>query len=101
MSYTKEYLEIGNGYYIIDLESLSTFVGLTIETTKEGEEDKTYEKQIDVSRYEMVKFMLEIIFAENEEIDNKMGMAGLHSSSTSFKLAFNSLLHHNILKEVE
>jgi len=101
MPYEKEYLEIGGGYYIIDLEGLSRFVGLTIETTKEGEDDKTYEKQIDVSRYELVKFMIEIIFAENEEIDNKLGMAGLHSLSTPFKLAFNSLLHHNILKEVE
>ena len=100
MSYEKEYLEIGGGYYIVDLEGLSKFVGLTIETTKEGEDEKTYEKQIDVSRYEMVKFMLEIILTDTEEIDNKMGIAGLHSLSTPFKLAFNSLLHHNILKEV-
>ena len=100
MPYEKEYLEIGGGYYVVDLESLSKFVGLTIETTEQGEDEKTYEKQIDVSRYEMVKFMLEVIFTDNEEIDNKLGISGLHSLSTPFKLAFNSLLHHNILKEV-
>lgn len=100
MSYEKEYLEIAGGYYTIDLIKLAEFVGLTIESGDEDEEAKQYEKQIDVSKYEMTKFMLEIVFSSGDEIDDKMGIAGLNSLPTSYKLAFNTLLYHNILKEV-
>jgi|19_taG_2_1085344.scaffolds.fasta_scaffold03282_5 hypothetical protein len=100
MSYEKEYLEIAGGYYTIDLIELSSFVGLTVKADKEGDKEIEYEKQIDVSKYEMTKLMLEIIFSNSEDMDNKMGIAGLESLSTSYKLAFNTLLYHNILKEV-
>ena len=99
MSYEKEYLEIAGGYYTIDLVLLSEFVGLTIKA-KEDEVEQAYEKQIDVSKYEMTKFMLEIIFTNGDEIDDKMGITGLGSLPSSYKLAFNTLLYHNILKEV-
>lgn len=100
MSYEKEYLEIAGGYYTIDLVELSSFVGLTVKADKEGDKEIEYEKQIDVSKYEMTKFMVDIIFSNGEEMDNKMGIAGLESLSTSYKIAFNTLLYHNILKEV-
>ena len=99
MSYEKEYLEIAGGYYTIDLFILSDFVGLTVKVN-DDEEEQSYEKQIDVSKYEMTKLMLEIIFSNGEEVDDKMGIAGLGNLPTSYKLAFNTLLYHNILKEV-
>ena len=101
MGYGKEYLEIGGAYYIIDLNTMSNFVGFTNEIIKEGTDKKIDEKQIDISKYEMVKLMAEVIFTNNELIDDKMGITDLHSLSTPYKLAFNSLLYHNILKEVE
>ena len=101
MRYDNEYLEIGGSYYIIDLHELSRFVGFTLETIKEGTNEKIDEKQIDISKYEMAKLMVEVIFTNNEVVDNKMGMAGLNDLSIPYKLAFNSLLYHNILKEVE
>ena len=101
MSYEKEYLEIGGAYYIIDLNTMSNFVGFTNEITKEGSGEKINEKQIDISKYEMIKLMSEVIFTNNEIIDDKMGISGLHTLSMPYKLAFNSLLYHNILKEVE
>ena len=48
----------------------------------------------------MSKFMLEIVFSSGDEIDDKMGITALNSLPTSYKLAFNTLLYHNILKEV-
>jgi len=100
MGYEKEYLEIAGGYYTIDLVELSSFVGLTVKADIDGDKEIEYEKQIDVSKYEMTKFMVDIIFSNGEEMDNKMGIAGLESLSTSYKIAFNTLLYHNILKEV-
>ena len=101
MSYEKEYLEIAGVSYTIDLIKLADFVGLTVECENSDEEGKHYEKQIDVSRYEMSKFMLEIVFSNGDEVDDKMGITGLNNLPTSYKLAFNTLLYHNILKEVE
>jgi len=100
MSYEKEYLEIAGGYYTIDLVVLSEFVGLTVKAKEDEEEEQSYEKQIDVSKYEMTKFMLEIVFTNGDEIDDKMGITGLSNLPTSYKMAFNTLLYHNILKEV-
>tara|TARA_Y100001937_G_C7052502_1_gene299820 strand:- start:677 stop:979 length:303 start_codon:yes stop_codon:yes gene_type:complete len=100
MSYEKEYLEIAGVSYTIDLVALADFVGLTVKSEEDEEEEVKYEKQIDVSRYEMSKFMLEIVFSSGDEIDDKMGITALNSLPTSYKLAFNTLLYHNILKEV-
>ena len=99
MSYDKEYLEIAGGCYVVDLIEFSTFVGLTIKIGKDDNEEIEHEKQIDVSKYEMTKFMLEIIFSNGDEVDDKMGIAGLENLPTSYKIAFNTLLYHNILKE--
>ena len=56
--------------------------------------------QIDVTKYEMYREMIGSLLSYNEQIDNKMGMVGLNSTSTPFKLSFNTLLVKGILKEL-
>jgi hypothetical protein len=48
----------------------------------------------------MYREMIGSLLSYNEQIDNKMGMVGLNSTSTPFKLSFNTLLMKGILKEL-
>jgi hypothetical protein len=56
--------------------------------------------QIDVTKYEMYREMIGSLLMYNEQIDNKMGMVGLNSTTVPFKLAYNTLLMKGILKEL-
>ena len=56
--------------------------------------------QIDVTKYEMYREMIGALLMYNEQIDNKMGMIGLNSTTVPFKLAYNTLLMKGILKEL-
>lgn len=58
--------------------------------------------QIDISKWEILKLMLEVIMSNQNEVDDKLGMTGLNNgTSIPFKLAFNTLLRYDILKEEE
>jgi hypothetical protein len=58
--------------------------------------------QIDISKWEILKLMLEVIMSSQNEVDDKLGMTGLNNgTSIPFKLAFNTLLRYDILKEEE
>lgn len=56
--------------------------------------------QIDVTKYEMYREMIGTLLMYNEQIDNKMGMIGLNSTTVPFKLAYNTLLMKGIIKEL-
>ena len=47
-----------------------------------------------------MKMMLEIIMIEKEEIDNNLGVHSTKDLSIPFKIAFNTLLKHQILKHL-
>lgn len=59
-------------------------------------------KEIDGSKYDILRAMLEVILKGEEEIgaDDALGIDRLLAKATlSFKLAFNTLLKYGILKE--
>lgn len=56
---------------------------------------------LNVSKYELLKFVLEIVMEEkgSEDIDKAMGMSyGFKLMPFSFKLSFNTLLAYGIMK---
>ena len=58
--------------------------------------------QIDISKWEILRFMIEALMSNHSEIDDKLGIAGLNNnSSIPFKIAFNTLLKYNVLQEEE
>lgn len=58
--------------------------------------------QIDISKWEILRLMIEALMSNHSEIDDKLGIAGLNNnSSIPFKIAFNTLLKYNILQEEE
>jgi hypothetical protein len=59
-------------------------------------------KEIDATRYEMIRFLVEIIFGNNEEFDDTLGLdRALSNTSIGFKISFNTLLHMGIIKEID
>jgi len=58
--------------------------------------------QIDISKWEIIRLMIEALMNYNTDVDDKLGIAGLNNNSTiPFKIAFNTLLRYNILQEEE
>lgn len=55
---------------------------------------------INAPKYEIFRLLLEVILSTEEEMDNKMGYKSLDNSGFPFKLAFNTLIEHKILKEI-
>ena len=101
-------LEICGKELFFDIDKLSDIC--KIEDIEEDDEDpKDVEKlplmenmgmQIDVTKYEMYREMMGTLLMYQEQIDNKMGMVGLNSTTVPFKLAYNTLLMKVILKEL-
>ena len=85
-------LKLFNEYYYVDIDASEEFVNLEITPTSGG----TNEQQIKYVKYEMIKMMMEVLMTEREDIDENLG----HKSSVTipFKLAFNTLLNEQIIK---
>ena len=59
-------------------------------------------KEIDGTKYEIIRFLIEMIFSNNEEFDDTLGLdRALSSTSIGFKISFNTLLDMGIIKELD
>ena len=85
-------VKIFNEYYYLDLERFETYLSIP---PKEGEENS--DNQFSAIKYEMSKLMVEVIMSEHKELDETLGITTQSDLSIPFKLAFNTLLKHNIL----
>lgn len=128
----KPYLEFAGNVFYIDLDSILEAIKIEStpppqiiveekptkksrskktqevkEVFSEEEMDKMLENQgsgiqIDISKWEILRFMIEALMSNHSEIDDKLGIAGLNNnSSIPFKIAFNTLLKYNVLQEEE
>ena len=73
----------------------------TEKDTEKTSEDK-FAQHISVVKFETIKMMLEVVLTEREEIDDNLGIRAGTSKSLSipFKIAFNTLLRHGIIKYI-
>ena len=90
-------LDIVGTKIIIDIEELITQVILD---KKEIDGKLIDDFAINAPKYEIFRLLLEVILSNQEEMDNKMGYKSLDNSGFPFKLAFNTLIEHKILKEI-
>jgi hypothetical protein len=101
MGNIKQYLEFGGKEFYIDFDKLRDLVVLEEATKISNEDDLTGNIHIDVTKYETIREMLGVIMDNNTEVDDKMGVIGLNSLPISFKIAYNTLIHYDILNEIE
>lgn len=115
-------LEIGGLALLIDMDAMSDLIVIEPKdkTKCEKESNKveaydekgvlisttvttntfTDERQIDASKYEVVRLMLDILLTYTEEIDSSLGFKrGMEKLPINIKLAINTLMKYNILIE--
>jgi len=106
-----ELFEIGGNQYYFDLEKISDFVRIdeekpknleelfNKETDKEEKEDMMQGPLIDMTRWDLVKAMIETVLSENGIIDEDMGSTMLGKQlSIPTKISFNTLIKHKLIK---
>lgn len=117
-------LKIGGDTYIIDFMAMEKLISgnpLSESTMEEDSEitqnldeagdiisttifTKKYNKgkEIDVSKYETLRMLLEIVLMGNEEIDDELGAKrGMNKLPIPFKVAFNTLKYYEVLKNLD
>lgn len=88
-------LEVLGELYYIDLDGVSDTIDMPSHNLS-GDTEQT----INLVSFEVIKIMLEIIMTEREELDNNLGVTNIKDLSIPFKIAFNTLLKHKILKHL-
>ena len=88
-------LDVLGELYYIDLDNVSNTIDMSNDNFS-GETEQT----INLVSFEVIKMMLEIIMTEREEIDNNLGVHNTKDLSIPFRIAFNTLLKHQILKHL-
>jgi|688.fasta_scaffold371308_2 hypothetical protein len=112
-----EMFEIAGENYYFDLEELSSFIRIEHDETvedilneakkdflkeNEGLEEKNIHNAdiIDFTKWETTKVMMECILSEHGPVDEAMGFTKLSNQlSIPFKISFNTLLKHKIIKK--
>lgn len=107
-----ELFEISGTKFYFDLESISDFVRIDEkdsksidELFKSGEESEETEEgilqgpMVDMTKWELVKGMMESILTDNSIVDEDMGITMLGKQlSIPFRLSFNTLVKHKLIK---
>jgi hypothetical protein len=86
-------IKVFNEYYYLDLDKLEEY--LSIPPREDDQENA--ENQFSAIKYEIVKLMIEVVFSENKDLDEKLGINNQGELSLPFKMAFNTLLNYKIL----
>ena len=89
-------VELFGKRYYIDIDGISKKCQ-TGDTHKDEDGAETLE--INIFKYEIIKMCLERILGEVDDVDEEMGAFAQNSTTTSFKLAFNTLIKYKILIE--
>jgi hypothetical protein len=89
-------VEIFGKSYYIDLDGI-TEKCKTGNTIKDEDENETLE--VNIFKYEVIKMCLDRLLNDDEPIDEDMGVFGQNNTTISFKIAFNTLIKNEILKE--
>jgi hypothetical protein len=89
---------LGENWYI-DINEIEKTVSLDSSFLEVSDSGST-EPQISVTRYEIIKSLIEVLLTEREELDDNLGIHGSKNLTIPFKIAFNTLLINNILKNL-
>jgi hypothetical protein len=86
---------------IEETESKVTYIQGGVEKTEMIVKKYHKGKEIDISKYETYRTLLEILLSYNEESDDTLGLErGLNSTPLPFKIAFNTLVKYKVLREL-
>lgn len=82
---------LGEQYYI-DINKVQDTISIPNTTTGDTEQN------VSIVKFELIKMMIDVLMTESEEIDENLGVKSSNNLTMPFKLAFNTLLVHGIIK---
>ena len=89
---------LGEKYYL-DIDELESQVSLNkskiIILSGESENE-----QLSITRYETFKSLIDVVLTEREELDENLGIQAASNLTIPFKISFNTLLLHKIIKKL-
>jgi hypothetical protein len=106
--------EVAGQEFYFDLDAISDFVRIDEEKPKsvddllgknieDDEEPTNVELQgplIDMTKWDLVKGLIESLLTENSIVDEAMGIQKLESQlSIGFRISFNTLIKHKLIKQ--
>lgn len=95
----------GKEYYIdIDGTVDKCRIDNNINHFKKNDDDEQIEEteqSINVFKYEIIKMCIDRVLSEMQYVDENMGPFSSNETSSSFKIAFNTLIKNQILIEDE
>jgi hypothetical protein len=80
--------------YFIDIDKIQDTISIPNVSTGDTEQS------VSIVKFEIIKTMIDVLMTENEEIDENLGVRGTSNLTIPFKLAFNTLLVHGIIKKI-
>jgi len=93
-------------YYYVDLDMIEKYTQIDDEETPTTNESEPTDvvigdnsTKIHIIKYEMVKYLLEVVMDPHDEVDEKLASSS-NELSIPFKIAFNSLLTKNIINKL-
>ncbi len=93
-------------YYYVDLDMIEKYTQIDDEETPTTDELESTDivigdnsTKIHIIKYEMVKYLLEVVMDPHDEVDEKLASSS-NELSIPFKIAFNSLLTKNIINKL-
>jgi hypothetical protein len=88
----------GKNYYI-DIDGITEKCRTGYTVKEDDDDDASEATEINIFKYEIIKMCLERILGEVDEVDEEMGVFAKNNTTTSFKIAFNTLIKYKILIE--
>ena len=85
-------------HYYIDLDAIDEFTRIDDEKKSDETEDVDNQTKVHIVKYEMIKYMLEILMDPHDEIDEKMALSS-NETSVPFRFSFNTLLTKKIINK--
>jgi hypothetical protein len=89
-------VEIFGKSYYIDLDGVTEKCRTGKNIKDEDGEDVT---EVNIFKYEIIKMCLDRVLADFQDVDEELGAFAENTTTTSFKIAFNTLIKNQILIE--
>jgi hypothetical protein len=86
-------------HYYIDLDEIAEYTKIEDEIKSGDTENFESQAKIHIVKFDMVKYMLEILMDPHDEIDEKIAMSSTNETSIPFRFAFNTLLTKKIINK--
>jgi len=94
-------VELFGKHYYIDFDGITDKCRINKKKTRKTsvESEDAVSIEVNIFKYEVIKMCLDRVLNEFEEVDEEMGVFAQKDTAMSFKLAFNSLIKSEIIKE--